>query len=150
MKSLKALRERVQGAGEPPKPDATYGTLESDGRPGERGGKGGRDAEFNIRCAEWCKKRGQDLADNRKIKSLWYDLFRGVRRFFKCYVSRKGYREGDMGFLIAIMAGLYPLLSNLKAREILYLAQREPHADLGGAVVDMGLEMGEVRLGHSG
>lgn len=42
--------------------------------------------------------------------------FRAVRRFYKCYVSRKGYREGEWGFLIALMAALYPLLSTLRAR----------------------------------
>ena len=73
-----------------------------------------------------------------------------MRRFFKCYVSRKGYREGDMGFLIAIMAGLYPLLSNLRAREILYLAKQGRRADTDGAVVGMTLDRGDVRLGHSG
>jgi len=36
-------------------------------------------------------------------------------RFYKCYVTRKGFREGQYGFLIALMAGLYPLLSYLKA-----------------------------------
>ena len=29
---------------------------------------------------------------------------------------RRGYREGGYGFLIALFAGLYPLLSYLKAR----------------------------------
>ncbi len=37
-------------------------------------------------------------------------------RFFKCYVMRKGYREGGHGFLIALFAGLYPVLSYLKAK----------------------------------
>jgi len=37
-------------------------------------------------------------------------------RFWKCYVARKGYREGPWGLLIALMAGLYPILSHLKAR----------------------------------
>lgn len=44
------------------------------------------------------------------------NLFRAVRRFYKCYVARKGYREGDWGVLIALMAALYPLLSTLRAR----------------------------------
>lgn len=43
-----------------------------------------------------------------------------VRRFFtriyKCYIHHKGYREGGWGLLIAIFAGLYPLLSHLKAK----------------------------------
>jgi len=42
--------------------------------------------------------------------------FRGLRRFWKCYVSRKGYREGDWGVLVALMAAYYPILSELKAR----------------------------------
>ena len=58
-------------------------------------------------------------ADAGAVKSLPDDAFRGLRRFFKCYVARKGYREGDLGFLISLMAGLYPILSNLRAREIL-------------------------------
>jgi hypothetical protein len=37
-------------------------------------------------------------------------------RFFKCFVSRGGWREGHYGFLIALMAALYPMLSYLKAR----------------------------------
>ena len=30
--------------------------------------------------------------------------------------TRKGYREGDWGVLIALMAALYPLISTLRAR----------------------------------
>jgi glycosyltransferase involved in cell wall biosynthesis len=72
-----------------------------------------------ARLSRYTALRAQDLADSGKIKSIPDDAFRGVRRFFKCYVSRKGYREGDLGFLISLMAGLYPILSNLRAREIL-------------------------------
>jgi hypothetical protein len=36
-------------------------------------------------------------------------------RFWKCYVSRRGYREGGHGFVIALCAALYPVLSHLKA-----------------------------------
>lgn len=45
---------------------------------------------------------------------------RYVRRFFsrfwKCYVARKGYREGGYGLVLAALAGLYPLVSHLKAK----------------------------------
>ena len=34
----------------------------------------------------------------------------------KCYIARRGYREGPWGFLIALCAALYPILSYLKAR----------------------------------
>ncbi len=107
-------------------------------------------ADMVQRLNRYTALRGQDLADSGKIKSLWDDLFRGVRRFFKCYVSRKGYREGDLGFLIAIMAGLYPLLSNLRAREFLYLGRRDPNPATSASVVGLGLTMEDVRLGHSG
>jgi len=72
-----------------------------------------------ARLSRYTALRAQDLADGGKVKGVVDDAFRGVRRFFKCYVSRKGYREGDLGFLISLMAGLYPILSNLRAREIL-------------------------------
>ncbi|ATQ44578.1 glycosyltransferase family 2 protein [Caulobacter mirabilis] len=63
--------------------------------------------------------RAQDLADSGKPGKLWDNVFRGFRRFYKCYVNRKGRTEGDLGFLIALMAGLYPVLSHLRAKEIL-------------------------------
>jgi len=44
------------------------------------------------------------------------NLRRMVTRFFKCYVRRKGYREGGYGLIIAICAALYPMLTHLKAR----------------------------------
>jgi glycosyltransferase involved in cell wall biosynthesis len=76
-------------------------------------------ADMFARLGRYTALKAQDLADSGKIKSIPDDAFRGVRRFFKCYVSRKGYTEGDLGFLISLMAGLYPILSNLRAREIL-------------------------------
>ncbi|MBO9709503.1 MAG: glycosyltransferase family 2 protein [Caulobacter sp.] len=104
-------------------------------------------ADMVQRLNRYTALRGQDLADSGKIKSLWDDLFRGVRRFFKCYVSRKGYKEGDMGFLIAIMAGLYPLLSNLKAREIRYLSSQDIQSAPAGRPSRINLE--DARLGRS-
>jgi glycosyltransferase involved in cell wall biosynthesis len=104
-------------------------------------------ADMVQRLNRYTTLRGQDLADSGKIKDLWDDLFRGVRRFCKCYVSRKGYKEGDMGFLIAVMAGLYPLLSNLKAREIRALNGQSVQAMRSGAVI--GLDLDDARLGHS-
>lgn len=63
--------------------------------------------------------RAADLADSGKYTNLADNAFRAVRRFWKCYVSRKGWKEGELGFLIAVMAGLYPLLSYLRARELI-------------------------------
>ena len=41
---------------------------------------------------------------------------RMVSRFFKCYVRRGGWKEGGYGFIIAVCAALYPMLSHLKAK----------------------------------
>jgi len=63
--------------------------------------------------------RAQDLADKGRVSGLGGAAFRGVRRFWKCYVSRKGYREGKWGVLIAVMAGLFAFLSVLRAQILL-------------------------------
>ncbi len=60
--------------------------------------------------------RAKDLRDSGNVGSVLRNLLRFLSRFFKCYVLRKGYREGGLGILIAVFAGLYPLLSHLKAR----------------------------------
>ncbi len=58
--------------------------------------------------------------DLRDAGETWGSTANNVRRlfsrFFKCYVLRKGYREGGYGLLIALFAGLYPLISHLKAK----------------------------------
>lgn len=62
----------------------------------------------------------QDLRDHwRKIgkvdETLGRNILRIFSRFYKCYWRRKGHREGKWGFLLALMASLYPILSYLKA-----------------------------------
>ena len=60
--------------------------------------------------------RARDLRESGDIGRLSSNIRRLFSRFFKCYVGRKGYSEGGYGLLIAIFAGLYPLVSHLKAR----------------------------------
>ncbi|MBO6521612.1 MAG: glycosyltransferase family 2 protein [Rhodospirillales bacterium] len=43
---------------------------------------------------------------------------KALSRFWKCYVARKGHREGGVGLVIAILCALYPLVAHLKAEEI--------------------------------
>jgi glycosyltransferase involved in cell wall biosynthesis len=68
------------------------------------------------RLDRYSTARAQDLRDSGDIGSFGRNLRRIVSRFWKCYVGRRGYREGPWGFLIALCAGLYPILSYLKAR----------------------------------
>ena len=68
------------------------------------------------RLDSYSTARAKDLRDSGNVGTFSRNLLRLPSRFFKCYVLRRGYREGGYGFLIALCAGLYPLLSHLKAR----------------------------------
>lgn len=68
------------------------------------------------RLDSYSSARGRDLRDAGIRGSLVNDTRRIFSRFFKCYVSRKGYREGGYGLLIALFAGLYPIISTIKSR----------------------------------
>jgi glycosyltransferase involved in cell wall biosynthesis len=68
------------------------------------------------RLDRYTSLRAKDLRESGQIGSFAGNLRRIVSRFWKCYVGRCGYREGPWGFLIALCAGLYPILSYLKAR----------------------------------
>jgi glycosyltransferase involved in cell wall biosynthesis len=61
--------------------------------------------------------RARDLRERGDPGSVAGNVRRFFSRFFKCYVGRKGYKEGGYGFLIALFAGLFPLLSHIKAVE---------------------------------
>jgi glycosyltransferase involved in cell wall biosynthesis len=68
------------------------------------------------RLDRYSSLRAADLREAGLPERYGRNLRRIVSRFWKCYVGRKGYREGQYGFLIALCAGLYPILSYLKAR----------------------------------
>jgi glycosyltransferase involved in cell wall biosynthesis len=68
------------------------------------------------RLDRYTSARAQDLRDGGDLGSYGRNLRRIASRFWKCYIRRKGYREGPYGFLIALCAALYPILSYLKAR----------------------------------
>ncbi|MGE5548209.1 MAG: glycosyltransferase family 2 protein [Solirubrobacterales bacterium] len=68
------------------------------------------------RLDRYTSARARDLRESGNPGSFANNLRRMVSRFFKCYIGRKGYREGQYGFLIALFAALYPMLSYLKAR----------------------------------
>jgi len=73
-------------------------------------------SDMISRLDRYTRLRAQDLVERDAVGGIGENAFRGLRRFMKCYISRKGYREGGWGVLIALMAGLYPLLSTLRAR----------------------------------
>ncbi|MBT4879372.1 MAG: glycosyltransferase family 2 protein [Alphaproteobacteria bacterium] len=67
------------------------------------------------RLNRYTSARALDIRELGIQESFGANIRRLFSRFYKCYVARKGYREGKYGFLIALCAGLYPLLSYLKA-----------------------------------
>jgi glycosyltransferase involved in cell wall biosynthesis len=73
-------------------------------------------SDMLARLDRYTSARAADLRESGDIGSLANNIRRIFSRFFKCYVSRKGYREGGYGLLIAMLAALYPILSHLKAR----------------------------------
>jgi glycosyltransferase involved in cell wall biosynthesis len=73
-------------------------------------------SDMLVRLDRYTSARAKDLRESGHIGSYRRNVRRIFSRFWKCYVARRGYREGPYGFLIALCAGLYPILSYLKAR----------------------------------
>ena len=73
-------------------------------------------SDMLCRLDRYTSARAQDLRESGEIGSFGHNLRRIASRFWKCYVGRRGYREGQWGFLIALLAALYPILSYLKAQ----------------------------------
>jgi len=73
-------------------------------------------SEMLLRLDRYTSARAKDLRESGNIGSFGRNLRRIASRFCKCYIGRRGYREGQWGFLIALCAALYPILSYLKAR----------------------------------
>jgi glycosyltransferase involved in cell wall biosynthesis len=73
-------------------------------------------SDMLARLDRYTSARAKDLRESGDIGTYRGNLRRILTRFWKCYVGRKGYREGPYGFLIALCAALYPILSYLKAR----------------------------------
>lgn len=67
------------------------------------------------RLDRYTDNNARDMLRQNKKGRLSAHVKRLFSRFFKLYVLRKGYKEGGYGLLIALCAGLYPLLSYLKA-----------------------------------
>jgi glycosyltransferase involved in cell wall biosynthesis len=68
------------------------------------------------RLDRYTTARAQDLREHGDPDPTRTYVRRFFTRIYKCYVHDDGYKEGGWGLLIAIFAGLYPLLSHLKAK----------------------------------
>ncbi|MDA0902213.1 MAG: glycosyltransferase family 2 protein [Proteobacteria bacterium] len=76
-------------------------------------------ADFVNRFNRYTSWKARDMVANGKMKGgLFSNCLNFFHRFIKSFIFKKGYKEGSIGFLIAIFSGLYPLLSYFKALEI--------------------------------
>ena len=67
------------------------------------------------RLDKYSSAKAADLLASGNIGTLRSNVRRFFSRGFKSYVSRKGYKEGGWGVLLALCTGAFPLLSYLKA-----------------------------------
>lgn len=76
-------------------------------------------ADLFSRLNRYSDLAARDAAAKGTAGSGWSAFRRLFSRFWKSYVTRKGYKEGVYGVALGLFAGLYPLLTYLKTQEIL-------------------------------
>ena len=70
-----------------------------------------------VKLDSYSSSKALDLVNYKKSESLNKNVRRIFSRFWKCFFLRKGYKEKHIGFLIALVASLYPIFSYLKYKE---------------------------------
>ena len=71
-------------------------------------------ARFN-RYTNW---RAKDIIAGKKKEEGTLKKIVGFKlRFFKSFITKKGYKEGWLGFLLALLVASYPIVSSLKTKE---------------------------------
>jgi glycosyltransferase involved in cell wall biosynthesis len=73
-------------------------------------------SDMILRLDRYTSAKAIDIRkSSKKIPPLWITIRRALTRFYKCYITRKGYKEKGWGFLNATFAALFILISYLKA-----------------------------------
>lgn len=71
-------------------------------------------SDFLNRFNRYTTWRGRDLKAKKNCLSL---IFGFKIRLLKSLIIKKGYKEGLLGVLIAVLCGLYPIVAHLKSHE---------------------------------
>jgi glycosyltransferase involved in cell wall biosynthesis len=95
-------------------------------------------SELVQRLNAACALAAEDLADAERAGRLGPMIARGVGGFLAAYVGRGGWREGRLGFLVAMTTALHPILTHLRAREVLEARARALAAASRPEVVGIG------------
>ncbi len=75
-------------------------------------------SELFLRFNRNTDLRAADLFESRNSFNHYFSIRKVFSRFLKCYVRRKGYKEGVIGLLISVLCGLYLIVSAIKAENI--------------------------------
>lgn len=73
-------------------------------------------SDLIARFDRYTRARAMDLCASGDIGSLAGNIRRIFSRFWKSFVTRRGYREGLYGILLALFSAAYPLVSYIRAR----------------------------------
>jgi glycosyltransferase involved in cell wall biosynthesis len=73
-------------------------------------------SDLIARFDRYTRARAKDLCASGEIGSLAGNIRRIFSRFWKSYVTRRGYREGLYGILLALFSAAYPVVSYIRAR----------------------------------
>ena len=75
-------------------------------------------SELVLRFNRNTDLRAMDLRDSGKSFSKYLSIRKIFSRFLKCYIIKKGYKDGLIGLLISILSSIYPIVSAIKSRNI--------------------------------
>jgi glycosyltransferase involved in cell wall biosynthesis len=67
----------------------------------------------------------EDMADAGRAGGLARALLAGVGGAVRSYLLRQGWREGRLGLIVALLSGLHPVLTQMRAADILSAREAE-------------------------
>ena len=73
-------------------------------------------ADMVAKLNRYSTLAAEDAVEAGRVLPLPANLRRIPSRFWKSYVGRGGWREGDLGLALGLFSALYPILTCLKAR----------------------------------
>lgn len=85
--------------------------------------------------------RAEDLADAGDPGGLAPAVIGGLGAFCRSYLVRGGWKEGGVGLMLGLLCGFFPVVSQLKAHEVLIArlqAEAAPQGRIGAEVVGLG------------
>lgn len=75
----------------------------------------------------------EDLADAGRARGMASSLLASAATFLTAYVVRGGWREGRLGFLIAGLSAMFPVLSQMRAADVAEARAAALSAEAAGA-----------------